>query len=92
MRSAQALFTFRQVSFGSLLCVNSGSPRKQDAFFVLSIFAATLRELAADTTGKLLKEVMALKDWEEIIMWSSPREIVLSNTWTQVNPKVRTLR
>jgi DNA-directed RNA polymerase II subunit RPB2 len=35
-------------------------------------FGATLRELAADTTGTLSKQVMALKNWEEIIMWSSP--------------------
>jgi DNA-directed RNA polymerase II subunit RPB2 len=36
-------------------------------------FGATLREIAADTTGTLSKQVMGLKNWEEIIMWSSPK-------------------
>lgn len=36
-------------------------------------YAPTLREILADKTGGLLKDVMALKNWEEIIMWTSPQ-------------------
>jgi DNA-directed RNA polymerase II subunit RPB2 len=31
-----------------------------------------LKEIAADTTGKLLKQVEACKRWEEVLLWLSP--------------------
>lgn len=34
--------------------------------------AAALREIAADRSGELLAQVHALRDWEAILLWSSP--------------------
>ena len=37
------------------------------------LFAPALREIASDTSGKLLRQVNGLKTWEEFILWSSPK-------------------
>lgn len=34
--------------------------------------AAALREIAADTTGKLAAQVDAIQSWEELILWQTP--------------------
>ena len=36
-------------------------------------YAPALAEIAADTTGRLAKQVDALKTWEEILVWESPK-------------------
>jgi DNA-directed RNA polymerase II subunit RPB2 len=36
------------------------------------LYAPCLREIAADTTGKLRSEVMALRDWNQLLLWSTP--------------------
>jgi DNA-directed RNA polymerase II subunit RPB2 len=36
-------------------------------------FVKALKEIAADTTGKLLKEVHAIQRWEELLLWKSPK-------------------
>ena len=36
------------------------------------LFAPTLREIAADTTGALKKEVDAIKDWNQMLLWTTP--------------------
>jgi DNA-directed RNA polymerase II subunit RPB2 len=35
--------------------------------------AETLREIAADKSGKLLKQIMAHKMWETLLLWESPK-------------------
>ena len=35
-------------------------------------YAGALREIAADTTGRLLEEVNAIKSWERLLLWESP--------------------
>jgi len=35
-------------------------------------YAAALREIAADGTGKLLAEVSGLKNWESLLLWCTP--------------------
>ncbi len=35
--------------------------------------ADTLREIAADKKGKLLKEIMEHTDWETLLLWESPK-------------------
>lgn len=35
--------------------------------------AETVREILQDKTGKLSKEITALKRWEDILLWSSPK-------------------
>jgi DNA-directed RNA polymerase II subunit RPB2 len=35
-------------------------------------YAEALREIAADTTGKLLAEVGGLKNWENLLLWCTP--------------------
>lgn len=35
--------------------------------------AETLREIAADKKGKLLKEIMQHTDWETLLLWESPK-------------------
>jgi len=34
--------------------------------------AETIREINADSSGKLLKEVYALKNWNELLLWNTP--------------------
>ena len=34
--------------------------------------AETIREIASDTSGKLLKEIHDLKTWNDILLWNSP--------------------
>ena len=36
-------------------------------------YAGALREIAADTSGKLLAEVMAIQNWERLLLWQSPK-------------------
>jgi len=36
------------------------------------LYAPCLREIAADKTGKLKAEVSAIKDWNELLLWSTP--------------------
>jgi len=35
-------------------------------------YADALREIAADTSGKLLKEITEIQNWERILLWQSP--------------------
>ncbi len=35
-------------------------------------FAPALRDIAADTTGKLLESINALKTWEQVLIWETP--------------------
>jgi DNA-directed RNA polymerase II subunit RPB2 len=35
-------------------------------------YAGALREIAADTSGRLLEEVNAIKSWERLLLWESP--------------------
>ena len=36
-------------------------------------YAGALRDIAADTSGKLLAEVSALKNWESLLLWATPQ-------------------
>ena len=36
------------------------------------LFGPTLREIAADTTGALKAQVDAIKDWNQMLLWSTP--------------------
>jgi len=36
-------------------------------------YAAALREIAADTSGKLLAEVAEISSWESLLLWCSPK-------------------
>jgi DNA-directed RNA polymerase II subunit RPB2 len=36
-------------------------------------YAEALRDIAADKSGKLLAEVSALENWENLLLWSSPQ-------------------
>ena len=36
-------------------------------------YVPALKEIAADATGKLLKEVHAIQRWEELLLWKSPK-------------------
>jgi DNA-directed RNA polymerase II subunit RPB2 len=37
-------------------------------------YAATLREIAADKSGKLKQEILDIKDWNQLLLWSTPNE------------------
>ena len=39
--------------------------------------AETIREIAADTTGELNKQVNNLKTWNELLLWTSPNDNML---------------
>jgi DNA-directed RNA polymerase II subunit RPB2 len=36
-------------------------------------YAEALRDIAADTSGKLLAEVTAIQNWERLLLWQSPK-------------------
>ena len=36
------------------------------------LYAPTIREIAADTTGTLKNQVMAIRDWNQLLLWSTP--------------------
>jgi DNA-directed RNA polymerase II subunit RPB2 len=36
--------------------------------------AAAIREIAADKTGKLKEQILAIKEWNNLLMWESPTE------------------
>ncbi len=40
-------------------------------------YAEALREIAEDTSGKLLADVMAIQNWERLLLWESPKRNAL---------------
>jgi DNA-directed RNA polymerase II subunit RPB2 len=50
------------------------------------LYAPTLREIAADTTGALKAQVNAFKDWNQLLLWSTPSgnhlfEYIVNHIW-----------
>ena len=37
------------------------------------LYAPTLREIAADKTGQLRDQIQSIKDWNELLLWTSPK-------------------
>jgi DNA-directed RNA polymerase II subunit RPB2 len=37
-------------------------------------YAPTIREIAADKTGKLKKEILDIKEWNNLLLWETPNE------------------